>query len=95
MSESQSRVIKLKTSPSRSKKDILRATLVEQLEELRGNFLYICETCEDALETHPEDMREWLSALESLNMHCTTLYGTGFFSNTSGELDLDDESEDR
>ena len=53
MSDSQNRVIKLGRSPSRSKKDVLRATIVEQLEEARGSCQYICETCEYALENHP------------------------------------------
>jgi hypothetical protein len=90
MSDSKNRVVKLRRSPSRSKKDVLRATLVEQLEELRANCRYICETCEAALESHPEDMSEWLSAIQSLDMHYTDFYGHEFFSRASGILDRDD-----
>jgi hypothetical protein len=75
MTDSQNKVIKLNSSRSRGKMDVLRATVLEELEELRGNFGYFCETCENGLETHPGDMRKWLSALQSLNMECT-----GFFS---------------
>ena len=94
MSDSQNRVIKLNRSQSRPKIDVLRAMLVEELEELRGNFQYICETCENGLENYPEDMREWLVALQSLNMECTTFLGAGFFSRASGILDLDNEIAD-
>jgi hypothetical protein len=84
MSDSKNKVVKLGRSPSRSKKDILRATIVEQLEEVRGSCQYICEACEYALENHPEDMREWLSALQELNMQWLHFYGTEFFSKSSG-----------
>jgi hypothetical protein len=82
-------------SPSRSKKDVLRATIVEQLEEARGSCQYIGETCEYALENHPEDMREWLSALQELNMQWTHFYGTKFFSKSSEIRDLHHEIGDR
>ena len=92
MSDSQNRVIKLSRPTSRPKVDVLRATLVEELDELRANIKHVCETCENGLENHPEDMREWLSALHSLNMECTTFYCAGFFSRASGILDLDHEN---
>ena len=68
-----------------SSRDQMRATIVEELEDVRGdfayeleevraNFRYVFETCEDALGNHPEDMRKLLSALRSLNKHCTAFW---------------------
>ena len=68
-----------------SSRDQMRATIVDELEDVRGdlayelaevraNFQYVCETCEDALGNHPEDVRKLLSALRSLNRHCTAFW---------------------
>jgi len=72
-----------KTKKSSSRQ--MRATIVEEPEDVRGdfqyelaevraNFQYVCETCEDALRNHPEDVRKLLSALRSLNRHCTAFW---------------------
>ena len=68
-----------------SSRDQMGATIVEELEDVRGdlqyeleevraNFQYVCETCEDALGNHPEDVRKLLSALRSLSRHCTAFW---------------------
>jgi hypothetical protein len=87
-------IIKLKSAQLRSRRDVLRDTLVEELDELEGAVKYIRETCEYALQNHPEDMREWLSALESLNSECTAVISNRFFHKASGALDLLDELDD-
>jgi hypothetical protein len=94
MTDPQKKVIKLSSAQSRGKMDILRATVLEELEEFRGNFQYFCKTCENGVENHPGDMRKWLSALQSLNMECSGFLGAGFFSRASGILELDDEIDD-
>ena len=68
-----------------SSRDQMRTTIVEELEEVQANFRYeleevrancqyVCETCEDALGNHPEDIRKLLSALRSINMHCDAFW---------------------
>ena len=69
---------------SRAEADILRAKLVEELDELRANIRYICEECENA-ENHPENMRKWLSTVQSLNSDCTSFFEDRFF-----KIGLDD-----
>jgi hypothetical protein len=94
MTDSQKKVIKLSSSRSRGKMDGFRATVLEELEEFRGNFEYFCETCENGVENHPGDMRKWLSALQSLNMECSGFFGAGCFSRASGRSDFKDEIDD-
>ena len=77
---------------SRTKADALRASLLEALEEFRGNCEYIHQTCEIGMRNHPDDMKEWLATFQELNAHCSTVViGADYFSRASRSRTFDDE----
>jgi hypothetical protein len=79
-------------SSSRAKADALRARLLEELEEFRGNCEYIHQTCEIGLKNHPGDIKEWMAIFQEINTHCSTVvFGAHCFRRATESRTFEDE----